>query len=187
MKKKLFLAAALLAASTSVAHAAEDLGVQVAPFAGAWIPTGDQRDVLEDAPLTGVTATYALHRNLAIVGSFGWAASEVGGLPNGDLDLYQYDLGVQGQIPFALGSGWTLQPFVGVGVGARTYHFRDLDVDAETDLAGYVALGGSLEYGHVALGLTARDYVSAFDGLDGAGDSTTRNDLGLFASVGLRF
>jgi hypothetical protein len=94
---------------------------------------------------------------------------------------------VQGQYPVALASGWTLKPFVGVGVGARTYDFRDLDVGTETDFAGYVAAGAGVEYRAVELRLTARDYLSAFDGIGAEVDSTARNDLGLFASVGARF
>lgn len=187
--KKLIVVAALAALATTTARAeGDDRAVEIAPFAGAWIPTGDQRDLLDDAPLLGVTASWALHRNLAVVGTFGWAPSQVEGLGSeGDLDLFQYDVGVQGQLPIAMAGGWTLKPFVGLGVGARTYSFRDLDVDAETDLAGYVAVGGKAEYGPVQLGLSARDYVSAFDGIGDEADSTTRNDLGLLASLGVRF
>jgi hypothetical protein len=191
MKKLSVIVAAFAALAATQARAEEaPRKFAIAPFVGAYVPTGDQRDVLDDALLVGVTASYDLHPNLAVLGSFGWAPTQAQaqGLAAGeDLDLFQYDLGVQGQYPIALSGGWTAKPFVGVGVGARTYSFRDLDVDAETDFAGYVALGGSLQYQAIEVSLTARDYLSAFDGLAGEADSSTSNDLSMFASVGMRF
>jgi hypothetical protein len=185
--KKLIAAVAALAALSGSALAQEARAAQrfqLAPFVGAFIPTGDQRDLLDDALLVGLTATYDVHPHLAVVGAVGWAPTEA---PADDVDLFQYDVGVQGQYAFAAGNGITLKPFAGLGVGGRTYSFRDLDVDSETDFAGYVALGGTVEYRSVAVSLTARDYLSAFDGIGPEGDSSTRNDLGLFASVGARF
>jgi hypothetical protein len=35
--------------------------------------------------------------------------------------------------------------------------------------------------------VTARDYLTSFDGIGPEGDASTRNDLGLFASVAMRF
>ncbi len=187
MKKLLAIAAAVIAFASTPARADEpSRKLGVAPFVGAFVGTGDQRDLLDDSVLTGLTATYEVTPYVAVVGAFGWSPTQVKGLRQ-DLDLFQYDLGVQGQYPVALMDGWTLKPFLGVGAGARTYNFRDLDVDAETDFAGYVAAGANVEHGPLALGLTARDYVTAYDGLAGEADQTARNDLGLFASVSVRF
>jgi hypothetical protein len=161
---------------------------QISPYVGAFIATGDQRDLLDDAVLTGLTLSYDVHPYVAVVGSFGWAPSKSVALGvEDDLDLFQYDLGVQGQYAFSLGRKLTLKPFVGGGVGARTYSFRDLDVDSETDFAGYLSGGANLEYGKLALGVTVRDYLSAFDGIGTDEGSSTRNDLSVFASFGLRF
>jgi hypothetical protein len=77
--------------------------------------------------LAGLTASYDVLPYLAVVGSFGWAPTEVKNLSNSKLDLYQYDLGVQGQYAFDAGYGLTLTPFAGLGAGGRTYSFRDLD------------------------------------------------------------
>jgi hypothetical protein len=192
MKKLVTAVAALVALVATPALAQEQEQArkfQITPYAGAFIPTGDQRDVLDDAFLTGLTLSYDVHPYVSIVGSFGWAGSQGKQTLtlDQDLDVFQYDLGVQGQYPVALANGVTLKPFLGVGAGARTYNFRDLDVDAETDFAGYVSAGANVEYRQLALGLTARDYITAFDGLAGEADSTTRNDLGLFASVAYRF
>jgi hypothetical protein len=161
---------------------------QISPYVGAFIATGGQRDVLDDAVITGLTLSYDVHRYVAVVGSFGWAPSKSVALGvEDDLDLFQYDVGVQGQYAFSLGRKLTLKPFLGGGVGARTYSFRDLDVDSETDFAGYFSGGANLEYGKLALGVTVRDYITAFDGIGTEQDSSTRNDLNVFASFGLRF
>jgi hypothetical protein len=191
--KKLVTAMAALAALAATPAVAEEREparkFQISPYAGAFIPTGDQRDVLDDAFLAGLTLSYDVHPYVAVVGSFSWAGSqgqEAFSL-NQDLDLFQYDLGVQGQYPLAIGYGLTLKPFVGAGLGARTYSFRDLEVDSETDLVGYFSAGANVEYRQLAFGLTLRDYISDYDGIGRNESSATRNDLGLFASVGARF
>ncbi|WP_242360236.1 outer membrane beta-barrel protein [Anaeromyxobacter sp. SG17] len=188
MKKLLVITAAVIAfASTSARAEDPSRKLSIAPFVGAFVGTGDQRDLLDDSVLTGLTLSYEVHPYVAIVGAVGWSPTQVKALGE-HLDLFQYDLGVQGQYPVALAQGWTLKPFVGIGAGARTYSFRDLDVDSETDFAGYVSAGANVEHGAFGLGLTARDYVTAFDGLASATiDQTARNDLGLFGSVSVRF
>ncbi len=188
MKKLSVVVAAVLALAATTARAEEPARRwSIAPLVGAYVPTGDQRDLLDDSLLTGLTLSYDVHPNVAVIGSFLWAPTQTADLRGEDLDLFQYDLGVQGQYPVALAPGWTLKPFVGLGVGARTYDYRDLDVSAETDFAGYLSAGAGLEYQAVELRLTARDYLSAFDGVGTKVDSTARNDLALFASVGYRF
>jgi hypothetical protein len=189
--KKLFAAVtafAALAATPALAQQQAPRKLQVAPFVGAYVATGDQRDLLDDGLFGGLTASYDVHPYAAVIGSFGWAPTQAKGLARDeDLDIFQYDVGVQGQFPFDTGNGVTLKPFAGIGVGARTYSFRDLDVDTETDFAGIVALGGSVEYRAFAVSVTARDYLTSFDGIGPEGDASTRNDLGLFASVAMRF
>lgn len=192
MKKLITAVAALVALAATPVLAQEQEPVrkfQVSPYVGAFIPTGDQRDVLDDALLTGLTLSYEANPYLSVVGSFGWAASQ--GMQafslDEDLDVFQYDLGVQGQYPVVLGSSLTLKPFVGAGVGARTYDFRDLDLDAETDLVGYLSAGANLDYRSFTVGLAVRDYISDYDGIGVDEDSSTRNDISLFTTVGVRF
>jgi outer membrane protein with beta-barrel domain len=188
MKKTFVAVAALAALATTSAQAQESpRKFEIAPLVGAYVPTGGQRDLLDDSVLVGLTASYDVIPYVAVLGSFSWAPTHAKGVGNGDLDLFQYDLGVQGQYPIALGNDLTLKPFVGVGAGARTYDFRDLKVDAETDFAGYVSAGASLQYKAVAVSLTARDYLTPFDGIARKVSTTTRNDLALFGSVGVRF
>jgi hypothetical protein len=166
------------------------LGFEVRPYAGAYIPTGDQRDLLKDAVLVGAQASYRILPQLAVTGTLGWAPSK-DRIADGDqtLDLYQYDLGAEVRAPswFASSAGaWDFTPFAGIGVGGRTYDYRDLDVDSKTNVAGYGALGAELGFGRTGVRFEARDYVSQFEPLSG-GDTKTRNDVTLAAGLTLRF
>ncbi len=178
---------ALAAQPAVAADAQQNHSFHVAPFVGGFVPTGSQRDVLKDSVFTGITASYDVLPYLAVVGSFGWAPTKVKNLANSQLDMYQYDLGVQGQYAFNPGAGLTLTPFVGVGVGARTYSFRHLSASSETDFTGYVSAGATLQYSVFTVSATARDYVSHYEGLGLTSANATRNDLGFLGSVGVRF
>jgi len=104
-----------------------------------------------------------------------------------NIDLWQYDLGAELRAPSWLTSGaWDFTPFIGLGGGGRTYNYRDLDVDAKTNVAGYGTLGGEIGFGLIGLRIEGRDYVSQFKPFDG-GDSKTRNDVTVAAGLTLRF
>jgi Outer membrane protein beta-barrel domain len=191
MNKKIIVALAALAMlPVGRTHADEprpQTPFQVAPYAGAFIPTGDLRDTLDDAALAGLTLSYEMNRYLSVVGSFGWAPTKVKTLSDADLDLFQYDLGLQGQYAFDVGYGLHLTPFVGAGIGGRTYRYRDLGLENETDLIGYFSAGGTVEYQKITLSVTGRDNISRYNGLGFEDHNTTRNDVTLFTSVGYRF
>jgi hypothetical protein len=163
---------------------------EIRPYVGAYVPTGDQRDLLKDAVLVGAQASWRATRHLAVTGTFGWAPSK-DRVTAGDqtLDLYQYDVGAELRAPVWHAAGsWDFTPFVGLGVGGRTYNYRDLDnVDAKTNVAGYGALGGELGFGRLGFRLEARDYISRFEPLTGNGDATTRNDITIGAGLTVRF
>jgi len=187
------VAAAVFALSTAFVPStsqAQDVrssnGFELRPYVGAYIPTGDQRDILKDAVLVGGQASYRLLPQLAITGTVGWAPSKV--TPGDEtVDLWQYDLGAELRAP-AWQTWGTLDftPFIGLGGGGRTYNYRDLDVDAKTNIAGYGVLGGEVGFGRLGVRLEARDYVSRFKPFDG-GDSKTRNDVTVATGVTVRF
>ena len=163
-------------------------GFEFRPYAGAYIPTGDQRDFLKDAVIVGAQASYRIVPQLAITGTFGWSPSK-DRVTLGDqkIDLYQYDIGAELRAPSWLGAGaWDFTPFAGLGVGGRTYDYRDLDVDAKTNVAGFGVLGGELGFGRTGLRVEARDYVSRFKPFTG-GDAKTRNDVTVAAGLTLKF
>jgi hypothetical protein len=123
---------------------------------------------------------------MALTASAGWARSEARQLPTAfnRLDLWTYDAGVEARIAPPMSESMTFAPFVGIGAGARTYDYRDMDVDSETYMAGYGALGGEVGYKSMGIRLEARDYLSRFRLPSGERD--TRNDLTLSAALNLR-
>lgn len=183
----------LLTAAAAGSASAQDVvvsrGFELRPYAGAYLPTGDQRDLLKDAVLVGAQASYRIVPQLAITGTLGWSPSEdritTG---NQKLDLYQYDVGAEVRAPSWLRSGaLEFTPFAGLGVGGRTYDYRDLDVSAKTNVAGFGGIGGELGFGRTGLRFEARDYVSRFKPLTGDGDAKTRNDVTVTAGLSLKF
>ena len=189
------LAAALFALSAFATRgAAQNVvayhsnGFELRPYVGAYIPTGDQRDLLKDAVLVGGQASYRINPNFALTGTLGWSPSEDRVTPgNQKLDLWSYDVGGELRAPSWIQSGaLDFTPIVGLGAGARTYNYRDLDVNSKTNFAGYGVLGGELGFGRFGLRLEARDYVSQFKPFDGS-DSKTRNDVTLATGLTLRF
>ncbi|MFO0581710.1 MAG: outer membrane beta-barrel protein [Anaeromyxobacter sp.] len=182
MKKILAVAAALAALSATPARAEEPAArVEVAPLVGAYIPILDQRSSLDRALLAGLVGTYDFHPNVAFVGSVAWAGTKSAGEA---LDLFQWDIGLQGQVPYALTASWTLKPFVGVGVGTRTYDFRHAGLETQTDFHFYSAAGASLRRGALDVGLTLRHELTSGGPY---GESETRGNLAPFASVAYRF
>jgi len=181
--------AALGAVAPRLEAQATSTGFELRPFVGAYIPTGDQRDLLKDAVLVGGQASWRVVPVLALTGTFAWSPSKDRiSAGNQTLDLYQYDLGAEVRTPRALDAGIAeFTPFVGLGLGARTYDYRNLDVTSKSDFDGYGALGGDFGFGPIALRIEARDYVSQFKPLTGTGSSGTRNDIGLAAGLGYRF
>jgi len=178
--KKLVASAAALAALSAAPARAQDrpVEVEIAPLVGAYLPILDQRGTLDDAMLVGLTGRFDLHRNAAVVLSAAWSPTQSAGAT---LDLFQWDIGMQGQLPCAVGLSWTLKPFAGVGIGTRTYTFRDLDVNRQTDFAFYSSLGASLRHDRLVFGLTARHGLTAFGP---GGDTGARGDVSVFGSVG---
>ena len=102
------------------------------------------------------------------------------------LDVLHYDVGVEGRAASWLrGTSWDLTRFAGLGVGGRTFSYRDVDGDEQSQVAGYGALGEEIGFGHFGLRLEARDYLSRYVPTGGSGDAETRNDLTL--APGLTF
>ena len=159
----------------------------IRPIVGAYVPTGDQRDFLKDAVLVGAQGSLNFGTNFAVTGSFGWSPSKDKVTPGDQkIDAYQYDLGLEVRTPDAYLGGVT--PFVGAGIGGRTYSYRDLNVDSKTNFDGYGALGVDVGTGsRVGIRIEARDYVSRFQPLTGGGETKTRNDIGIVAGLGVRF
>lgn len=185
------LAVATFAVANPLAAQSSTAGnFEIRPYVGAYIPTGDQRDLFKDAILVGAQGSYRFTPALALTATVGWSPTE-DRLTAGQetVDLLQYDLGAELRAPAWLrGESWDFSPFFGLGIGGRTYDYRDLDnVDAKTNVAGYGALGGEFGFGQFGLRIEGRDYVSRFEPLTGNGDAKTRNDVAVAAGLTIRF
>jgi hypothetical protein len=162
--------------------------LELRPFVGAYVPTGDQSDLLKTGVTAGAQAAYALTRHLSAVGTFSWSSSEEKNFASDDINVFQYDLGAELAANKMLSPILMFRPFVGLGVGGRSYDYRDRESDAETNLAGYGSLGAQLQLGRVGWRLEARDYVSGFKGLSGEMSSTkTRNDISIASGLTFKF
>jgi hypothetical protein len=152
---------------------------------GAFRATGDQRNQLKDGDLTAAQLSWVVNPRLAVTGTFAWARSRdllTTGTPK--LDVFTSDIGAEVRsTEWFSGGPVSLSTFVGLGAGARSYNYRNLDVAATNNLAGYGSIGGEIGMGRVALRLEARDYAAGFKPLVGAGKSEVRNDVLLMAAL----
>jgi hypothetical protein len=183
--RRIALAAALLVAGTTVLAAQSPKNrPEIRPFAGANIPTGNQRDLFLDAPLFGVQAALELKPTFHLLGSFGWVASQSHyPVVNNNVSIFQYDVGVEFDMVRPLGGNWEFKPFIGVGGGARTYSYKGVGLADKTCAAGYAALGTEFQIGPTALRFEARDNVFCYRSPVAGVASHTRNDVGLALGV----
>ena len=78
---------------------------------------------------------------------------------------------------------WLLRPFVGLGVGGRTYDFEAANVKTRSFLVGYGALGTEFQISRFAVRLEGRDYLSRMKDIAGLTKAATRNDLMVTAGL----
>lgn len=185
--------------------------VWLRPELGAYIPTGQQRDLLASAMMVGAQAQWDFTPRWALTGTYAWTPTHdrtttapSSPLFLGDeapLNVKQWDLGLQAYLADAhsrLEDGdWYVRPFVGAGLGDRMYNYTEKHtvIDAvgrssATDAAGYGALGADFSVGGSPFGLhlELRDDVSRFKGTYAQlANQTTRNDMTLAAGVNLGF
>ena len=154
---------------------------------GILAPTGSQEDFIKLGELTSAQLSYVMRPDLALNGSFGWARTRdksLAGAPK--VDLFTYDLGgeFRGRVLY-VGRGTSFRPFVGVGVGAQTYSYRNINVDATSFPSAHLSAGGEFGYRNVRLRLEARDYISDSTPLDRFRSSHVANNVAVM--FGLRF
>lgn len=153
---------------------------ELRPVAGAYVPTGDQRDLLNDALLLGVQGGVELSDRAHLIGTLAWSPSKNNEMSTQrNFNLYQYDLGLELFNHRHMGEEWTFKPFAGVGAGARTFDFPDPAIKTKTYLTGYASLGTEFQFRRFALRIEGRDYVYRFKGMTGDEDASTCNDLAL--------
>ena len=180
MRKELLFAVALSAGAVALSAQTPTPALELRPFAGASIPTGTQRDLFKDAALFGVSGAVELKPTFHLLGSFSWAdATNKYNVSNINVDIFQYDAGMEFGLVQSLGAGWELKPFLGLGAGARTYRFSSDQLSNKTCALAYGAAGSEFQISNIALRLEARDNVFCYRSPVVGQDSKTRNDLGL--------
>jgi hypothetical protein len=184
--------ASLLAFAARVqAQQVSQSAISVRPVVGALVATGAQHDALKNAVLVGGQASYAFHPNFALVGSFGWSPSQDKlSVQQPKLDLYQYDLGLEGRLNDLTRSlRFCTRPYAALGAGGRTYNLRNVpNASAQSNPLLYSAAGVDVAQSDARFGLRfeARDNVTWFKGFRGElPDIKARNDLQF--SAGLTF
>jgi hypothetical protein len=154
---------------------------------GGLVPTGAERSTIKDAQYSAAQVSWLVLPSLAVTSTFGWGRSrDIATSGDPQLDVFTYDLGAEARgAEWFAGKTMTFSPFLGAGAGARSYNYRDLDVDATHNVAAYATAGGELSAGRVGVRLEVRDYVAGFKPLIGSGSASTRNDVVIM--VGVRF
>lgn len=153
---------------------------------GGFVPTGAQRRALGPAALIGAQLAVGLRPQLAVVGGVAIAQTRDRSAPTStDVDLVQFDVGVEVGGGAAQSARRGIAPFGGIGIGGRRYDHRADGVATQTVLAGYLAAGAELTLWRTGLRIEARDYLSGGHGR--AGGASVRNDLALLAGLAYHF
>jgi len=189
MRRITYVAAGLLAAVAVLpAQTVDTRKIELRPFVGASIPTGDQRDLYGEEPLIGLQAALELRPTLHVVGAFGWVPATAKFMTTDDkVNVFQYDVGLELGLVRPMPGAWEFRPFVGLGAGARTYLFAADQLNDKTCLAGYGALGSEFQLGRTAFRFEARDNVFCYRSPIVGVESKTRNDVSLALGIAYHF
>ncbi|HET6797818.1 MAG TPA: outer membrane beta-barrel protein [Gemmatimonadales bacterium] len=188
MRTMLLATTALIAGATVLSAQAPRAKPEIRPFVGASIPTGGQRDFFNDAPVFGLQGAVELKPTLHLVGTFAWTPGHNDFVFTRDnVNVFEYDVGLELSMVRPLGGNWQFRPYVGVGGGARTYAYQADQLGDKTCAAGYGALGTEFQLGRTALRVEGRDNVFCFRSPVPGEDSKTRNDVRLTAGVAYHF
>lgn len=185
--RKYVASLALLAVTVTAAAAQETIvRPEIRPFVGMYVPTGTQRDLFDDAAMFGVQAALELRPSFHVLGTFGYVPGQTKYTTlRNDVEIIQYDVGVELNLVRLLGDSWLFKPFAGLGAGARTYQYDNTTLQNRTCAAGYGALGMEFEFNRAAIRFEGRDNVYCFRSAIPNVKSKTRNDVGL--SLGLAY
>jgi hypothetical protein len=158
---------------------------ELRPIVGVFAPTGKLRKHVGGAVLTGAQVAYDLPIPARLVGTFAWSPSKAKSFQDTRTNLYVYDVGAE----FARrveAPSWRPNPFLGVGLGARTYSEKSSS-KSETNVDAFGAIGAEAGTRWIGARIELRDYLSRFKGVTGRSKGTTVNDLMPTAGLTLRF
>ena len=88
---------------------------EIRPFVGVYVPTGAMQDQFESASMAGLQIAVELNRNFHVLGSVGWTHGHTKlSMARDRTDIWQYDIGVEGNLIHPLNDLWLLRPFAGI-------------------------------------------------------------------------
>ena len=160
---------------------------ELRPFLGISAPAGPFRHEITSDAVMGLQAAAELRPTFHLVASFAWMLSQTRQATPADVDMLQYDAGVERGLVRQLSLGVQLRPFVGIGAGARTYLYRASTFADRTCAAGYAALGAELQLDESAMRVEARGNVFCYYPPDGDGSSHMRTDVALVVGYAHHF
>jgi hypothetical protein len=180
------LALAVLFAPASAAHA-QMYSYELRLEGGAWYPTGPLADDLKTAGTVGAAASWTFSPGWSALVSASWTPSQDKD-PGGSMhvNIYQYDVGVEWSAKTGEIYVWDLSPFLGAGLGGRTYSPQRVTLPSQDVFDGYIGAGLSFAYRQSTWRIGVRDYVSGWNGIMKT-KPTTGNDFAVIGGIGFRF
>jgi len=182
---------ALLLCTIAAAPAiAQDGPFQLRAGAGGFAPGSGLKGWVSGSSVIGLEASYEFSRYLGVTAStfLGDTQTRMYDGEFGDAHLWQYDAGLEGRVP-ALSAGIAglrVGPFVGLGIGQRSYDMRSSFMTGSTSgLTTYGALG--LDFmptrGHLGFRTELRDDRSSFVDVSHLIPRATYGDLTYFIGL----
>jgi hypothetical protein len=115
-----------------------------------------------------------------VVGTFGFApVNSKYNVTDKGANLLLYDAGVEYGLVRPLAGEWEMKPFLGAGIGGRTYQFKSSVLHDRTCTSGYGTLGTEFQLSRIALRFEGRGNFFCYESPLTTGESKTRNDISL--------
>jgi hypothetical protein len=177
----LIAAVAVAAAPPAMAQTSETtMAFEMRPTAGIYLPTGQMRHDFKAAALLGFQGGLEVndHAHLLLGGAWAQTEARFPAFTRQRTDIWQFDAGAELNLIRRLDADWLFRPFVGAGIGARTYDYEMPGVGSRTCTVGYGSVGTEFQRHLVAARFESRNNLSCFRS-PVTGEARTRYDLGL--------
>ena len=157
-------------------------------MAGVAIPTGAHRRAFGDVAFVGAQTSVSLTRAWDLVASFGWQRSAAKyAVTDNHVHVLVYNFGLERVFRAEPSGHPAFVPFVGGGVGGRSFDFRSSDLQSTACYAGYGNGGVFREWRRTTLRLEARENLFCFKSPLGPGAEQTRSEASVSLGMGMRF